>query len=600
MNAPFAPEKLRRFDKTYREYLRRIAKDQQSQRGWYDDEGVRQGGLIAFVRYFWHVIEPDRPFVDGWPMAAMVEHLEAAAFGEAPRILINVPPGFCKSLLTNVFFPAWVWGPLNQPHKRFLSFSYSASLTERDNDRFRTLITSADYQKLYGPIKTKTEYGEREETNDDGVRLRNKTTIKVMNTATGWKLASSVGGVGTGERADFVLIDDPHNVVQAESDRIRSETVRWFRESISSRFNDLDTGVLIIIMQRVHADDVSGVALSPDFDYCHLMIAWNFDSSRLIDDDSNPIRNQIGWFDPRLPDEQNDNGDWSANDHEPAWPERFSEEAIARTFKELGPYGVAAQFQQSPAPRGGGLFKRHWWKVWAPDDGKYPLFDFVFASLDAAVTEKEENCPAGFTVWGVFREPENPDYSALLLVDAWRKRLNLHGEDTPRQGMEIPQLGDDQTMRTQRDLMWHRRCSHQWGLVEWVAWTCKLRHVDLLLIECEKGGIAAAQEMQRLYGTEPWTVQLRTVIGDKYARAYSVVPMFSQGKIWAPVKDWAELMIEEAEVFPRHKFMDLTDSMTQALKYAREAGLLQTNAEVNFAEYERGLHRPQRKALYPI
>lgn len=603
MNYAFAPDKLRRFQKLSDEYLRRVAKDQHAKRGWYDKDGVRQGGLIAFVRYFWHVIEPDREFVDGWPLWAMCEHLEAVTFGEVTRLLINVPPGFMKSLLVNVFWPAWEWGPMKRTHYRYVAFSYSASLTERDNDRFRNLITSESYQKLYGPMRTKTERKEItiEETNDDGqVELRNKTTIKVMNTRTGWKLASSVGGVGTGERGDRVIIDDPHNVTEAESDRIRAETGRWFRESISSRFNDLDTGALIIIMQRVHSDDVAGIALSPDFDYCHLMIPWEFDSSRVVDDDNQPIATGIGWVDPRLPNEPDDDGNWTANDDEPAWPERFSDDAMARTKRELGIYAFAAQYQQSPVPRGGGLFKRHWWKVWAPEDGKFPMFDYVIGSLDAAVTEKEENCPAGFTVWGVFKEPEGPDFTGVMLVDAWRKRLNLHGEDTPREGVELYQLGDDARMKAQRDLIWHRRASHLWGLVEWVAWTCKLRHVDLLLIECEKGGIAAAQEMERLYGNEPWSVQLRTVVGDKYARAYGVVPMFSQGKIWAPVKDWSEMVIEEAEAFPRHRFKDLTDSMTMALRYLRESGLLQTNDEVREGERQRGMHRPQRKALYPV
>lgn len=602
MNYAFAPDKLYRFQKLSDEYLRRVAKHQQSRRGWYDDSGIRQGGLIAFVRYFWKVIEPDRDFVDGWPLWAMCEHLEAVTFGEITRLLINVPPGFMKSLLVNVFWPAWEWGPMKRTNYRYVAFSYSASLTERDNDRFRNLITSNEYQRLYGPIRTKIKHEESpfEELNEQGqVILRNKTTIKVMNTRTGWKLASSVGGVGTGERGDRVIIDDPHNVTEAESERVRSETTRWFRESISSRFNDLDTGALIIIMQRVHADDISGIALSPDFDYCHLMIPWEFDSSRVVGDDG-PIPTMTGWIDPRLPESPDPNGDWSANDNEPAWPLRFSDEAMARTKRELGIYAFAAQYQQSPVPRGGGLFKRHWWKPWAPEDGNYPIFDFVLASLDAAVTEKEENCPAGLTVWGVFRDPADVDLIAIMLVDAWRKRLNLHGEDCPRQDLEIPQIGDTPQRKAQRDLMWARRTSHQWGLVEWVAHTCRLRRVDHLVIECEKGGIAAAQELQRLHGNEPWGVELKTVVGDKYARAYAVVPTFSQGKVWAPIKDWSETCIEEMESFPRGRFKDLTDSATQAINWLRQSGMLQMDAEVREAERQRGLHRPRLKAVYPV
>src|SRR5262249_45210513 len=147
---------------------------------------VRQGGLIAFIRHFWSILEPETKFVDGWALWAVVEHLEAVTFGEITRLLINVPPGFAKSIIVDCFWPAWEWGAMNKPHLRYVAFSYSASLTERDNGKFRDLITSEPYQALYG----------------DRVQLRNKTTIKVFNTKTGWKLASSVGGVGTGERGD--------------------------------------------------------------------------------------------------------------------------------------------------------------------------------------------------------------------------------------------------------------------------------------------------------------------------------------------------------------------------------------------------------------
>lgn len=583
MHGNLRRRQLERLGRLLQEKRRRSSKKEQSQRGWYDNDGVRQGGLIAFVRYFWSILEPSTPFVDGWPLWAMCEHLEAVTFGEITRLLINVPPGFMKSLLTDVFWPAWEWGPMGKAHYRYVTFSYSASLTERDNDRFRTLVTSRRYQDLYGPIKTTAA----------GINIRNKTITKVMNTATGWKLASSVGGVGTGERGDRVLIDDPHNVIEAESDIVRAETVRWFRESISSRFNDLDTGALVIIMQRVHQDDVSGTVLGPDFDYTHLMIPWEFDPERITDNDGSPVETIIGWYDPRLDDEDCEDG-------APAWPERFSDAAIGRTKNEIGPYAWASQYQQAPAPRGGGLFKREWWRPWDSKDGTYPLFDYIVASLDAAVTEKQENNPSGFTVWGVFQIPQEPGKSGLMLIDAWRKRLNMHGGPTPRLDHEAPQIGDTPLQRAKREVMWKNRVSEHWGLVEWVAYTCRLRRVDLLLIEGEKGGIIALQEIQRLYGDEGWAAQSVSVRGDKYARALAVVPMFSQGKIWTPVKDWAETVIEEMEVFPRHKYDDLTDSATQALNYLRRVGLAQTDVELQADERDRLTLRPKQRALYPV
>jgi hypothetical protein len=148
----------------------------------------------------------------GWPLEAMCEHLEATAFGDIKRLLITIPPGFMKSLLCDVFFPAWLWGPMNKAHLRFLAFSYAASLTERDNGRFKDLVESQEYQALWG----------------HRVKIVRAGDIKISNSMKGWKIASSVGGVATGERADFCFCDDLHNVMEAESQVVREETTRCF------------------------------------------------------------------------------------------------------------------------------------------------------------------------------------------------------------------------------------------------------------------------------------------------------------------------------------------------------------------------------------
>jgi predicted phage terminase large subunit-like protein len=591
MNLHLPRANLERFGRLLSEYKRRQAKAEQSRYGWYDEHGVRQGGLIAFVRYFWHVLEPSNAFIDGWPLWAMCEHLEAVTKGEIGRLLITVPPGFMKSLLTDVFWPAWEWGPMKKPHYRYIAFSYGAHLTERDNDRFRTLIVNPGYQQLYGPLKTKVQFGEREEE-VHGVALRNKTTLKVMNTATGWKLASSVGGIGTGERGNRVLCDDLHNVKEQESETVREETVRWFFESLSDRFNDLDSGALIIIMQRVHEDDVAGAVLSRGLPYCHLMIPWEYESNRQLDDDGEVMRTSIGWIDPRFNDD-----DPEAGDGLPAWPARFSDDAIERLKAEKGPYAWAGQYQQSPAPRAGGIIRRDWWQLWP--DSTFPLFDYVIGSLDGAFTEDEQNDPSAMTVWGVFQHPETK-YRGIMLIDAWRKFLPMHGNPTPRVEREIVNIGDDLKTKMTKDLIWKRRVCDEWGLVEWAAWMCRYRRVDKLLIEGKASGITAAQELQRLHGREGWAVQLCPVKGDKVARALAVVPTFSQGMIWAPARDWAEMVIEEAAVFPNGKYDDLTDSTTQAIKHLRDAGLAQMQDEVIAAEEENVRHKSKLAPLYQV
>lgn len=511
---------------------------------------VGPGGLYRFVKHFWHVLEPNTRFVDGWVLESVCDHLQAVTEGRITRLLINVPPGFMKSLTTDVFWPAWEWGPMQMAHLRYVTFSYSSSLTERDNRRFGALVTDMEYQDLYGSSVQIVKLGDK----------------MVSNKATGWKLASSVGGVGTGERGNRVILDDPHNVKEAESEIVRGETVRWFRESMSNRLNDMDRDAIIVIMQRLHGDDVSGVILEKGMAYDHLMIPMEYDYDRQVGSDYEPVRTSIGWYDPRY-----DEGEADEIDGLLAWPERFSEETWQKIQTDIGPYAVAGQYQQSPAPRGGGIFKRDWWQLWESADGRFPVFDYVVASLDSAFTEQERNDPSALTIWGTFVNAAGEN--RIMLVHAWRKHLQFSG---PRLD-PLPNESKGQ---------WVVRTQSTWGLLEWCKYTCERFKVDRLLIEAKANGISAAQELQNRYGRFDFSVNLCQVAGSKEARAYAAQPTFSQLLVYAPARDWAEDVISEMESFPKHKYRDLTDSTTQAIKHLRDIGLANTDQESKANEVE--------------
>lgn len=577
LDDPKRREKLISLNRKLAELKRRKAIKEQSQRGWYDEDGVRQGGLLAFVRFFWKVLEPETPFTDGWPLWVMCEHLEAVTAGEINRLIMNVPPGFMKSLLVDVFWPAWEWGPMNMAHLRYVTFSYSASLTERDNERFRDLVIDPSYQALYGKSFRPIKIG----------------ATKITNTKKGWKLASSVGGVGTGERGNRVILDDPHNVKEAESETVRTETVRWFRESMSNRLNDLERDAIVIIMQRVHEDDVSGAIQSLGLDYCQVIIPMEYDWTR------EPTA--IGWEDPRG---DNDDPKDGREDGEGAWDDRFPLRVREQTKREIGPYAWAGQYQQAPAPRGGGIFQRSWWQLWEPSDGKFPTFEYVIASLDSAFTEKEQNDPSGLTIWGLWTKPsfksgsvdektghiwqvEGPSQRRIMMVHAWRKHLQFSGPRLERQDGESKSA-------------FLRRAQEDWGLIEWVEHTCTRFKVDRLLIEAKASGISAAQELRSRYGRQPWAIELCQVKGDKVARALACQATFSQLLVYAPARDWSEMVIDEMAVFPKGKFKDLTDSATQALKHLRDRGLAETDEEAHAAEMDGVMHKPQPKPLYQV
>jgi predicted phage terminase large subunit-like protein len=472
--------------------------------------------------------------VEGEALHAICEHLEAVAAGNIHRILMNVSPGFMKSLLTNVFFPAFIWGPLDRASARFVTFSYAAHLTERDNERFRNLVRSREYQDLWG----------------HRVVLTGEGKIKVTNAATGWKFASSIGGVGTGERGDFVILDDPHNVKESESDAVRQETVRWFCEAMQNRLNDMSTGSIIVIMQRVHEKDVSGTIIEEFPEYEHLCIPMEYEPEL-------HCKTSIGWE------------DWRTEAGELAWPERFPLAQLL-PFKRR-PFLWAGQYQQRPEPRGGGILKRDWWMLWDDECGafhgyeknKFPTLDYIICGLDTAYTEKEENDPSACEVWGIWTDRNS--HKRAILMFAWSEHLEFN------------------------------------ALVIKVADTCKKWKVDRLLIEAKASGLSVAQEIRRLHSQEDWTVQtLDPGRGDKIARAYQVQPMFERSMIYAPDKSWADAVISQIATFPKGAHDDYVDVATMVLSWFRKTGLLVMDAEAQFDEREAMVHRSGNiTPLYP-
>ena len=519
---------------------------------------AKPGGLIEFVRYFWSIIEPETKLVEGWLLYDICNHLEAVTFGKITRLLINVPPGSMKSLMVNVFHPAWEWGPMGMAHLRYVSFSYSSGLTERDNTKFKRLITSERYKDLYG--------------ND--FALEKEGEIKITNNKTGSKFASSVGGIGTGERGDRVVIDDPHDVHKSESDIVRTATVRWFRETITDRLNSLDESAIIIIMQRVHQSDISGFIIEAGWAYCHLMVPMEFEAGR------QPY-NPLGWVDPRT-----EEGDL-------AWPERFSPEAVARIEQEKGSWAYAGQYQQRPAPRGGGIIKREHWRPYTEQEcgkfgvpwPKFPIMSYTVLSIDTAQTEKKQNDPSAGVVLGVCRDIwEN---RRLILMWAWTERLELY------------------------------------ELVKKIEETCKKFKVDRVLLEDKANGHPVAQELRRRarivsesMSHNPKTadradfgVQLITPEGDKVARAYAQQNLFECGLIYAPAeatgvgdylfKDWADKVIGELADLPKGTHDDLADAMTQALAHLRALGLATLPDEDQLDDLEQNKYRKEPAPMYP-
>ena len=317
--------------------------------------------LYEFMRASWHVVEPSTTFVEGWHLEVICKHLEAVSRGEIRNIVINIPPRHCKSLLTGVFWPAWVWA--NHPGKRFLVSSYAHALALRDSLRCRRLIESNWYR---------IRFPETRITTDQNQKARYETS------SGGFRIATSVQGSATGEGGDFIIVDDPHKVGEAESERVRSSVVSWWDKTMSTRGNDPKTVCRIVVGQRVHEADLCG----------HLLAQGGYDWLCLpAEYDGQKRQTSIGWEDPR------------EKDKELLWPSRFGNAEIDELKVRLGSFAAASQLQQQPAPAEGGLVKTSWWRYHSAENLPQ-RFDLTIQSWDCAFKGKSTSDFVVGQVWG--------------------------------------------------------------------------------------------------------------------------------------------------------------------------------------------------------
>ncbi len=462
--------------------------------------------FAEFVRQAWPIVEPATPFVPGWHIDAISEHLEAASRGQIRNLLINVPPRHMKSLLVSVFWPAWEW--IRFPERRWLYSSYAAQLSIRDSVKCRRLIESPWYQKHWGSIFALTS-----DQNTKG---------RFDNNRSGYRLATSVGGAATGEGGDRIVCDDPHNVQEAESDAIRKATVDWWDVVISTRVNDPKTAVKLVVMQRCHQQDLSGHLLEQG-GWEHLCLPAEYEGPGRV--------TSIGWSDPRTVH------------GELLWPERFGPNEIESLKISLGSYAAAGQLQQRPSPSGGGLIKRHWFRYWQPRGANLPpvpvsLPDGTVTAITAV--DQPYRVDEQVQSWDcAFKDLETSDY---VVGQTWaRLGPSFILADQVRARMDCPA-----TVRAIRELS-----------QKWPGTLAKL-------IEDKANGSAVIQMLSReLPGILPVNPS-----GGKIARAAAVSPLIEAGNVYLPHPDyapWVRDFIEECAAFPYGAHDDQVDAMTQVL-----------------------------------
>lgn len=443
--------------------------------------------LTGFIERSFYELNPQATFLPSPYIDLMASRLEMCRVGRTNRLIINLPPRALKSIAASVAFPAWLLG--HDPARQIICASYGQDLADKHARDCRTLINSAFYRSLFPQTVLSPD---KQSVND------------FMTTAQGFRMSTSVGGVLTGRGADYIILDDILKPDDALSETRRRAANEWYCNSLFSRLNSKETGVIILIMQRLHQEDLVGEVREREH--------WEALSLAAIaeEDESHLIETPYG---TRL---------FRRVAGEALHPERESLETLKHIRQTIGEYTFQSQYQQNPMPLEGGLIKREWLRYCEAD--LWPKsFAYTLQSWDTANKASELNDFSVCTTWGVQDEK-------FYLIDVFRKRLTY--PDLKRAVVALRDRFDP----------------------------------NKLLIEDKSSGTALIQELKSefVYGVEAYQPAPGS---DKYLRIAAQSIKFESGRVILPTEaPWLEEYVREIAGFPGGKHDDQVDSTAQALE----------------------------------
>lgn len=475
-----------------------------------------RGSLRSFVREGWKYVEPS-PLIPGWHMDALCDHLSYVTMGEIRFLMVNVPPRTSKSLTGTVFWPTWDW--LHVPSRQFLTASYALQLSIRDTLRSRRLIESPWFQERWGH--------EWSFMGDD------KLKRQFGNSEGGRRIALAVESATTGEGGDLVVVDDPHNATEVESEAIRLSTHDWWDNAMSSRLNQPDKSGWVVIGQRTGRDDLFGHIMDTHdmSEVVHLVIPNEYRTkyhcvTRL------PSTGKKIFSDPRK------------TEGELLSPARISEGATKR-LKRVMKAKYHLQYQQDAEAGDGAILSRKNWRLW---EGEEPELDLLVSVYDTAYGEKEENDYSARTDWGVFRHRQKVEREdgtfhtrerlCIILLGAWRDKVPYH---------ELKRLARRHDRKVKP---------------------------DYTLIEKAGAGISLAQDLSRAGVKNIRKVSLShggRVKNDKVERAHTASTVLDDGLVYYVDRKWSRAVLDECAAFPKGSHDDFVDTCLMAWMFLKRA-----------------------------
>jgi predicted phage terminase large subunit-like protein len=449
--------------------------------------------FATFVERSFYELNPHGVFQYGAYIGLIAGLLEQCRMGTILRLIISLPPRSLKSHIVSVCFVAWLLG--HNPALQTLCASYGQELSDKHARDCRTLMASPFYCALF----PQTRLGEKQSIGE------------FTTTMQGGRLSTSVGGVLTGRGADILILDDVMKPEDALSETRRNSANNWYQNTLLSRLNSKEKGVIIIVMQRLHQDDLVGHVLEYDGNWKVLSLP------AIAQEDENYVYETP--FGRRVLERFKG---------EALHPERDSLETLLKVRQEIGEYNFESQYQQSPMPIDGGVIKRHWLRFY-PADLPLTSFSFILQSWDTANKTGEENDYSVCTTWGYCQ-------GNYFLIDVFRKRLNY--PDLKRAVIE----------------------------------QAKKHKPHKILIEDKSSGIPLIQELKSLgiCGIEAYKSNPGC---DKYFRLGAQSIKFESGLVHLPSDaPWLDDYVRELTGFPGTKYDDQVDSTTQAIEYLGERG----------------------------
>ena len=444
--------------------------------------------LQHFVKSLWRYVETEQ-YIHGKHIDLICNHLQAIREGKINRLLINIPPRCMKSLTVSVFFPAWCW--LHNPLLKFLFASYSEALSIRDSVRCRRLIQSPKYQLLLRYKKL-----------DWILTTDQNTKTRFDNSKGGYRIATSVGGMLTGEGGDIIVVDDPHNVIDGESEVIRTSCLQWWDESMSTRLNNPATGCFVLIGQRIHQNDLFGHILErKNHNLTHLNLPMKYEGK-------NNCISSIGQ-------------DWRTEPDELLWPERFSSSYVNELEQSLGAYATASQLQQRPSPRKGGMFEID--KFILINDLPKSNIQYKIRYWDKAGTRGGGCNTAGVLV---LKTKEEQFVIADVVKGQWS---SSEREKIIRQTAELDGL-------------------------DTIIW-----------VEQEPGSGGKESAENTIRNLQGYIVRADKVSGSKEVRAEPYASQVGGGNVYLLKRSWNREFIEEHRLFPNGKYKDQVDATAGAI-----------------------------------